>query len=169
MYDLPGTNATEITELFESVHTSSNTQGNIRGTFLANAGRYSPPTFLIMESIRYIPGSFCDAGAWRNEKKLTWVFSRETCCFPRAFGGMSPKPSPTKNREEGSCPPGSPLSTLLSLLVPSTFILPRPLCLVLPVSSCAPQPSISRVPFLLAPKAAHACCPSCSLQQYGYK
>lgn len=54
----------------ESVYTFSNTQINVATRFLVNAVRYSLPTFLTMESIRYITGSFSDAGAWSNKKKL---------------------------------------------------------------------------------------------------
>lgn len=59
-----------IQNFSESVYTFSNTQINVATRFLVNAVRYSLPTFLTMESIRYITGSFSDAGAWSNKKKL---------------------------------------------------------------------------------------------------
>jgi len=59
-----------IQNFSESVYTFSNTQINVATRFLVNAVRYSLPTFLTMESMRYITGSFSDAGAWSNKKKL---------------------------------------------------------------------------------------------------
>lgn len=56
------------------MYTFSNTLTNVATRFLANAERYSLPTFLTMESIRYITGSFSLAGAWSN-KKETETFS----------------------------------------------------------------------------------------------
>lgn len=75
----------------ESVYTFSNTQINVATRFLVNAVRYSLPTFLTMESIRYITGSFSDAGAWSNKKKLrslvqqkhTLTFSNKGITNPR--------------------------------------------------------------------------------------